>query len=85
MLNENGFHSLGIAAPRFATQEDAKLYLRCCTTGEPYPPEKWIHPFETVDGVDRYTQAYQDAPYELGLIMHPHTEKILAEKHLPHA
>ncbi len=59
---------LGIPV-RFRTYEDALLYFECLRTKQPFPAEKWIHPFREVDNLGHkeviHSREYKDAPYEI--------------------
>lgn len=64
--------------PRFATQEDALLFMKCLQDGTEFPAEKRIPVFELKDGASVMTQAYKDAPFELGYFTNNTTHGHLA-------
>ena len=60
-----------LTPPRFRTAEDAKLYMECFQMSNPFPAEKWIHPYILMGDASVQNPEYRDAPYEVGfLTMH---------------
>lgn len=55
-----------IATPRFATYEDAMLFMDCLAASKQYPQEKWIYPYKQLPNGDAIVNPeYANAPYEL--------------------
>ncbi len=64
------FKKFGIYPPRFATIEDANLWMDCYLSGEKFPPEKWIHPVILICGgkVAATNPVWRDARFEVAYI-----------------
>ena len=55
--------------PRFATREDADLFMQCYKDKKAFPPELWIHPFRVLPNGDVVPNAeYTNAPFEFRLV-----------------
>lgn len=57
-----------ITPPRFRSREDAELFMECLRTGERFPIERWVWPYEVVGGCSVMSREYKDAPFELGYL-----------------
>lgn len=55
----------GIAPPRFRTKEDAELFMECLKLRNPFPQEKWVHPYELKGKMCTVSDDYKNAPFEL--------------------
>jgi hypothetical protein len=65
-----------IAPPRFRTMEDAMLFLHCVRTRTDFPPEKWIRPYEEINGLATISREYREAPFEARYIVGPREELV---------
>jgi hypothetical protein len=65
-----------MAKPRFRNLEDANLFMECLGSHREFPLEKWVPPYQIVNGVANISKDYAQAPYELGYVIGP-TEKLV--------
>jgi hypothetical protein len=52
------------------------LFLHCVRTRTDFPPEKWIRPYEEINGLATISREYREAPFEARYIVGPREELV---------